>query len=291
MEWESWSDALERRQAVPFPRELYDSKLDEPEPPKPLLPTTTDDDTAGRLQSLDRSLNRALFLLLQRKNQHTGEVRWTLPSVPYRVFPWILTPPRDAAAQAIVDTVGSKLDVHLLGSAPIAYHRYAYSQAYTDKSGTAQQGCKMLIMHGVYCAGLVDATGGTRDVVDWAWLTREQVMERLDDDELRCILLDVMMEDVDYAEGIDTQELERRKEYNQRYWAPPPENQSAWALRLEAARKEERRQRSTSTAGEEDEEKVEDGEDEDGEEEDEDGEGEEKEEESQGVPTRTRSSE
>ena len=226
VEFEERSDALDRRQRVPYPRELYPPHLDDPEPPKPLIPTTTDDDRAGRLQSMERSLNRALFLLVKRRNRHTQEERWTLPSVPYKALPYADIPPRDAAQAAVVECVGSKLDVHVLSKAPVAYHRWEYSQAYVKKSGTKQRGCKMLIMHGVYCGGVVDEAtvvaglGEGEGVIHWAWLTREQVQERLDDDELRCILLDISMEDADYADGIDEKELQRRRQHNQQYWEP-----------------------------------------------------------------------
>jgi hypothetical protein len=108
-----------------------------------LLPTLTAADAAGDLHSLDRSLNRALYLLVRRRNGHTGEERWTLPAVDFTALPAASLLPKAAAHSAVRAALGSDIVVHPLGNAPVAYHRYAYSQQYKLKANTSQQGCKV----------------------------------------------------------------------------------------------------------------------------------------------------
>ena len=216
-----WDQARDRASDVHFPAEVTPPPS-MAEEAKPLLPTETEDDlaTPPRLQSLNRSLNRSLYLLTERQNPHTGERRWTLPSVPYTALPFAQIPPRMAAQAAVKCSFGEHLDVHPLGGAPIAYHRYDYSQQYITASGTEKVGAKLFLFHGLYCGGVVDVSGA-RDCVDWGWMTREQVMERVEDDQLKGVLLDVMKEDIDYAEGISQEELHRRRDAVHQYRKQP----------------------------------------------------------------------
>ena len=212
--------------SVPWPAELLPPPSSEAQEERPFMATQTEDDVQQRFRSLDRSLNRSLFLLLRRKNAHTGEERWVFPSVPYTAFPHAEGAPREAADRVVKEQLGASLDVHTFGAAPIAYHRYHYSPQYVDKSGTVKKGCKVFLFHSVLCGGTLELdvsdSGRSGDIVDWAWLTREQAVERVEDEELQGILLDVMLEHADHAEGTEMEELERRKKKAmEHYWEPP----------------------------------------------------------------------
>ena len=246
MEYHAWEEARERRRAVAFPAELRPACMDGAGDSPPLVATQTEDDAAGRLQSLDRSLNRSLYLLVQRRDPRTGVARWTFPSVAYTALPYATLPPRDAAVSAIRALLGDKFDVHTLGNAPIAYHRYEYDAAATD--GGQRKGAKLFLFHGLYCDGVVDLSASS-DCVDHAWLLREQLLERLQPDEhLHALLLDVLLEDADTVEGVELQELHRRKERNLRFWEPPRAPIHAQARRQQQQQQQHERAPSAERA-------------------------------------------
>ena len=145
VQWEELQLREEARHAVPIPPELRPTqpKLGDDQAEPALVPTLTAADAAGDLRSLDRSLSRALYLLVKRRNGHTGEERWTLPAVDFTALPAASVLPKAAAHSAVRAALGSDIVVHPLGNAPVAYHRFAYSQQYKLQASTRQQGCKV----------------------------------------------------------------------------------------------------------------------------------------------------
>ena len=220
VEWAKYKERKEERTSIPIP----DALKPQPEPdydPTP-IDVSTADDTADARQSLNRRARDSLYLLVQKSNGHTGEQRWTFPSVDFEAVPHAYVLPRQAATSAIRLMSGDSLSTHTLGNAPIAYHRYEYDPQYRTKAATQQKGAKLFLFHSLYLDGAVDLseqralTGSRTRYSDYVWVPRSQLHEYLTDRELLNAALDVMLTDADYADETDVEQLMQQQRERQR---------------------------------------------------------------------------
>ncbi len=117
-------------------------------------------DLAGDERSLDRRLTQRVYLLMR-----TADGKWGFPQLEW-------TPPesvRDALAEAVRRTCGEELAVHQMGNAPAGHHACA------DGGGST------------FYWRMLHVSGGVEvgDGCDYAWLTRGELAERLEQPEMR----------------------------------------------------------------------------------------------------------
>jgi len=122
-------------------------------------------DRTGDVRSLNRMGERSLFLLLKT----AGKGAWRFPQGE------VLTgePLHKAAARDLTQECGPNMQTWIVGRQPVGV--FQRDPAAKAKSG---QGDKIFFFKSHIMAGQV--VGSTKDVQDFAWLTQEEVQERLE---------------------------------------------------------------------------------------------------------------
>ena len=68
------------------------------------------------------------------------------------------------------------MNTWFVGNAPIGHYQYKYPVGYTDKDGD-YLGKKVFFMKARIMAGQANLEGNTRDLEDFQWLTKEEIVE------------------------------------------------------------------------------------------------------------------
>jgi len=152
----------------------------------------TSDDHSNNRQSLDRSLNESLYLLVK---QSSGD--WTFPQSPYDLTNYRSLSLDKAARQLIPSILGENLNVYTLGFAPVAVH----SQ---EPNSDNERGNKLFLYHGILLDGSVELRGEHSEFV---WATKSQLSEYLQSKQLLKIARDVLITDSDSIEDDKQAEL------------------------------------------------------------------------------------
>ncbi|KAK9702609.1 hypothetical protein K7432_011170 [Basidiobolus ranarum] len=187
----------EREQSAPFPVEFYfkkgsiaekrwlaehsgkgsankDSKLKEAFEETDVnaqftpAPRTTTADLRKDVQSLDRALQRTLYLIVKKTGQ---ERAWQFPEGPIDKSELL----HEAAEREVVEQCGSNMDLWFVGRAPIGH--FAYS---APKSDDQVKGTKVFFMKARIFAG--QAAPEATKFQDFAWVTKQELKDYVHED-------------------------------------------------------------------------------------------------------------
>jgi len=129
------------------------------------LERVSEADRTGDVRSLNRKGDRSLFLLLKT----AGTSGWRFPQGEVLQG----EPLHQAAARDLMKECGSNMQTWIVGRQPVGVlQREAAAKAQSD------QGDKIFFFKGHIMAG--QAIGSTKVVEDFAWLTMEEVEDRLE---------------------------------------------------------------------------------------------------------------
>ncbi len=158
------------------------------------LPRRTGADVGGDLRSLNRALERTLYLLVRRGERKKGEPEWCLPggelgkkeSLHTVGFPcgdlWGSRADLDiqAAERVIVQTGGVNMNTWVVGNMPVGHQVYNYPSSIVDKGkGTETRGEKTFFMKARIMAGQADLKENQFGLDDFRWLAKDEIEKTL----------------------------------------------------------------------------------------------------------------
>ncbi|KAF3483346.1 mitochondrial 54S ribosomal protein YmL17/YmL30 [Arthroderma uncinatum] len=162
-------DALVR-DAEGFSASEYEGEARHEEIPKP-LPRVSEADTTGDEKSLDRAMQRTLYLLVKVKQGY-----WKFPSVTLDVKENV----RAGAERSLVQSVGPNMNVWTVGYHPVSHYVQRFTKPIIDTAtGAELKGEKTFFLKGRILAGQADVTKNMQDVVDFKWLSKEEVQKHV----------------------------------------------------------------------------------------------------------------
>eukprot|EP00577_Skeletonema_sp_RCC1716_P021757 CAMPEP_0113423374 /NCGR_PEP_ID=MMETSP0013_2-20120614/28983_1 /TAXON_ID=2843 ORGANISM="Skeletonema costatum, Strain 1716" /NCGR_SAMPLE_ID=MMETSP0013_2 /ASSEMBLY_ACC=CAM_ASM_000158 /LENGTH=364 /DNA_ID=CAMNT_0000311227 /DNA_START=47 /DNA_END=1141 /DNA_ORIENTATION=- /assembly_acc=CAM_ASM_000158 len=142
-------------------------------------PRETEADASGDVKTLDRQLKTRLYLTIKSDTEgNLSGPRWTLPSTIAETNESLLA----AAERAVSDSVGSDLKLWCPSNAPMAVNMRVYNDKLPESFRENYFGEKIFYYRVQY-----DNTGGDVDEAamkadDYAWLTREEVVDRIEEE-------------------------------------------------------------------------------------------------------------
>ncbi|KAL4931915.1 ribonuclease H-like domain-containing protein [Aspergillus undulatus] len=130
-------------------------------------PRVTEADKKGDAQSLDRALQRTLYLLVQSKDGY-----WKLPSSPVATDETL----RIAAERTLEESAGENMNIFMVGYHPVGHYNYNNRKPKTDEAtGVTIAGEKTFFMKGRIMAGQADLSANTQNLKDFKWLAKEEI--------------------------------------------------------------------------------------------------------------------
>lgn len=192
VEFQNMIDEGNYRKNVKFPVELVENKTDASEAAeKPYfdpLPRITEDDKKGNVRSLDRCLDRSTYLILKvptntKVVKETGE--WCFPMIQWNSDETI----RETAERSLSTLCGSDLDCYFIGNAPIGHAVYEYPTPDKDNF----RGTKIFFNHSVYLYGQVIIPKESSPILDYAWVTHDELKEYFKPDDVMYQLVKRML--------------------------------------------------------------------------------------------------
>jgi len=130
------------------------------------MPRITASDLSNDLKSLDRLLQRTLYLLVQN-----SKGRWTFPSD-------IVTGReslQQAAERILVQSAGVNMNTWIVGNSPVGFLQHKHPKAITNLQGMTQLGEKTFFMKARIMAGQANVNQNKLNVKDFRWLAKEEI--------------------------------------------------------------------------------------------------------------------
>jgi large subunit ribosomal protein L46 len=138
-------------------------KVDESHRP---MPRITEADKTNDQKSLNRLLQRTLYLLVQDEKHN-----WVFPTaklVGRESF-------HQAAERILVQAAGVNMNTWIVGNAPIGHEAHNYRLPITDSKGVQELGAKTFFMKARIMAGQVDLVKNAFGLKDFRWLSKEEI--------------------------------------------------------------------------------------------------------------------
>ncbi|WEW61165.1 hypothetical protein PRK78_006655 [Emydomyces testavorans] len=134
--------------------------------PRP-LPRITEADQKGDQRSLDRLLQRTLYLLVQAKEGY-----WKFPSVTIEGKESL----RMAAERGLFQSAGPNMNTWMVGFHPVGHYvlNHRNRKEHTE-TGIQLLGEKTFFMKGRIMAGQADVSSNTQGISDFKWLAKEEI--------------------------------------------------------------------------------------------------------------------
>ncbi|KAL3467732.1 ribonuclease H-like domain-containing protein [Aspergillus heterothallicus] len=130
-------------------------------------PRVTEADKKGDLQSLNRSLQRTLYLLVQAKEGY-----WKLPSSPVVAEETL----RLAAERTLTESAGLNMNTFMVGYHPVGHYVYNARKPKTDETtGATMAGEKTFFIKSRIMAGQADLSNNVQNLKDFKWLAKEEI--------------------------------------------------------------------------------------------------------------------
>ncbi|KAL4780168.1 ribonuclease H-like domain-containing protein [Aspergillus varians] len=130
-------------------------------------PRVTEADKKGDTRSLDRALQRTLYLLVQSKEGY-----WKLPSSPVATNETL----RLAADRTLRQSAGVNMNTFMVGYHPVGHYVYNARKPKTDETlGVTLAGEKTFFMKGRIMAGQADLSANEQNLQDFKWLAKEEI--------------------------------------------------------------------------------------------------------------------
>jgi large subunit ribosomal protein L46 len=171
MEWEQFQDELDLVRTKRVPLDMLESEKTIEEDLKvdyKQNPRVTRQDVEGRVKSLNRCLDRGLFLIVKLP----GEDFWHFPLGHWQTGETT----RETAERSLETMAGAELDSYFLGNAPIGHVQYESGEVPPLKGVKGASGARLFLHHSMYCGGLPYAS----EAADFAWVPREELKNYLD---------------------------------------------------------------------------------------------------------------
>ncbi|KXS17087.1 hypothetical protein M427DRAFT_54743 [Gonapodya prolifera JEL478] len=137
----------------------------------------------GNLKSWNRALDRTLYLVVKKPRQDHA---WQFVQGGVESDELL----HQGAEREMKEECGEDLEFWLVGKRPVAHHIYKYSTPQL-RNGVAYDGAKVFFMYGHAFGGQVQPDG--KEIVDFAWITKEGLAEYLDPNYYNAIK-DVLVE-------------------------------------------------------------------------------------------------
>ena len=130
-------------------------------------------------------------LRLLTKYKLGKDIYWDLPHGKHREGETL----RDTAERAVLQSIGDRCQVEILGNAPWSFYKIKYPKHYQTTSG--RSGCKVWIFKGILMNHFHDVAQVKldKDILDYQWVTRTEMEENMDKRIYRAI--DNMLHDED----------------------------------------------------------------------------------------------
>ncbi|KAF2197146.1 50S ribosomal subunit L30 [Delitschia confertaspora ATCC 74209] len=130
------------------------------------MPRVTEADLKGDVKSLNRMLQRTLYLLVKNK-----EGKWTFPEDRLAGKEAL----HDAAERILVHSGGINMNTWLIGRVPIGHHEAKYPTAKSNELGL-----KTFFMKARIMAGQANLKDNKLGLADFKWLAKEEVQKTVD---------------------------------------------------------------------------------------------------------------
>ncbi|GAQ38396.1 CAF1 family ribonuclease [Aspergillus niger] len=131
--------------------------------PRP-FPRVTEADQKNDQRSLNRALQRTLYLLVQSKDGF-----WTFPSSPIVAEETL----RQAAERTLEQAAGVNMNTWMVGYHPVGH--YVYNFRNPSKLATGPAGEKVFFMKSRIMAGQADLSGNAQNLTDFKWLSKDEI--------------------------------------------------------------------------------------------------------------------
>ncbi|KAL0094959.1 39S mitochondrial ribosomal protein L46-domain-containing protein [Phycomyces blakesleeanus] len=134
-------------------------------------PRETEADKTNDIKSLDRALQRTLYLIVRPKQ---GKQPWIFPEGAVDSTEYL----HEAAERQLKETCGKDMDVWFVGRQPIGLYKKAPTQ------NVEESGSKVFFMKARMFSGQVTPS---EDVSEFAWLTKEELPNYLSSDYYKAV--------------------------------------------------------------------------------------------------------
>ncbi|KAF2675258.1 hypothetical protein BT63DRAFT_436197 [Microthyrium microscopicum] len=138
------------------------------------MPRTTEADKAGDEKSLNRLLQRTLYLLVK-----DGKGNWRFPSAPWDGVKKETL--RESAERIIRQSAGINMHTWIVSNHPVGHFERPYGQNYitTNEAGATVKGEVTFFMKGRIMMGQADIKESELGVSDFKWLPKESIKEHV----------------------------------------------------------------------------------------------------------------
>lgn len=137
-------------------------------------PRETEADETGEVKTLERRLKERVFLTVQTdKEGNMSGPRWTFPSAIAKEDETLLS----TAQRAVAESIGEDLELYCAGNAPMAVNLRPYNKNLPEEFRENYYGEKIFYYRVQHDDG--DVNEEVLSVDDYAWLTREEIVERV----------------------------------------------------------------------------------------------------------------
>ena len=190
---ESESKESEKQEDKPVALLPVGGKMIEHEPVERPMPRVTEADLRADVKSLNRMLQRTLYLLVKDRNG-----QWVFPQdriakeslhtvcwiQNQRIqFSIIWSNKSQAAERIIIQSGGINMNTWVVGRVPIGHHQYDFPvKALQTSSNPNELGHKTFFMKARIMAGQIDLKLNKFGLEDYKWLTKEEVEEQVPKD-------------------------------------------------------------------------------------------------------------
>ncbi|RAL14819.1 mitochondrial 54S ribosomal mL46 domain-containing protein [Aspergillus homomorphus CBS 101889] len=125
------------------------------------MPRVTEADEKGDDKSLNRALQRTLYLLVQSKEGY-----WKFPSSPVETEETI----KQAAERTLAQSAGVNMNTWFVGYHPVGHYVYNVRKPTSDHLGE-----KTFFMKSRIFTGQADLSGNTDNLTDFKWLAKDEI--------------------------------------------------------------------------------------------------------------------
>ncbi|KAL0472983.1 39S mitochondrial ribosomal protein L46 domain-containing protein [Neurospora intermedia] len=139
------------------------------------MPRRTEADEKGDVKRLDRALDKTLYLVVKKKAEKEGEeAKWMFPTGVVPTDEGL----HETAARILAESAGVNMNTWIVGRVPVAHH--VVRPVFGQKDGALlKKGEKIFFLKGRIMAGQADLTDNLHDLVDFKWLTQEELRSTL----------------------------------------------------------------------------------------------------------------
>ena len=134
-------------------------------------PRKTKEDEINDLKSLNRALDKSLFLIIQDKDNNDDS--WTLPKMINSNGESL----RETAEKALQTFCGENFKAQVIGNAPFIYYNLKYSPENQEIAGV--HGERVFIFKAFFQEGIPE-TKSTKQCLDFKWLKREELFDTVE---------------------------------------------------------------------------------------------------------------